>query len=290
VLLSPWGPLANQHAAAMPTPLRQGSDLSAFFGASMLSDVLGAGSKLSCACPLFWGNMITSIHIKTAIDMALFHLQRVGEGQRVDLNLMRSGMYSNLMYINMSQVNSEMSLEIEKMSFESYCTKDGKWVQLLGVDYLKHVPRLFECFDIKGKAWWRVFAEVLTTPSVLATPLKIVPLVFANITRSLRAEINRRNWADLKTLFDEKGMWYTHIAVPSQVFHDAQAQVTRTFLYPTEKDVDVNYTTGRIQNPCQFTTWKQGEIVYGNPDSTQVVGLTTSKGEWSLKEFKESML
>ena len=190
----------------------------------------------------------------------------------------------------MSQVNSEMSLEIEKMSFESYCTKDGKWVQLLGVDYLKHVPRLFECFDIKGKAWWRLIAEIITNPSVLATPLKIVPLAFANITRSLRAEINRRTWTELKALFDEKGVWYTHIAVPSQVFHDVQAQLTRTFLYPTDKDVDVNFTKGRIQNPCQFTTWTRGEIVYGNPDSTQVVGSTTIKGEWSLKEFKESMI
>ena len=53
VLLSPWGPLAKQ-SATMPTPLRQGSDLSAFFGASMLSDVLGAGAKLSCGeCSAF---------------------------------------------------------------------------------------------------------------------------------------------------------------------------------------------------------------------------------------------
>jgi hypothetical protein len=50
--------------------------------------------------PFYWGNMIASIHIKTSIDIALFHLERVGVGQRVDLNLMRCGMYCNLMYVS----------------------------------------------------------------------------------------------------------------------------------------------------------------------------------------------
>ena len=68
-----------------------GADLSAFFGASHLCDILGNGGELPVACPLYWGNMITSIHVKTAIDLALFHLERTNQGQRIDLNLMRSG-------------------------------------------------------------------------------------------------------------------------------------------------------------------------------------------------------
>ena len=219
VLVSPWGPLSKQDQTTNKVPPREGSDLSSFFGASMLSDVLGAGSILSCACPLYWGNMITSIHIKTSIDMALFHLERVGQGQRVDLNLMRSGMYCNLMYTNMAQVNSSMSLQIEKMTFDSYETKDGKWIQMLGVDYLKHVPIIFKCFGVSVKGWFSLLKEIFSSPSVLKDPLKIVPLAFANITRTMRTEIGKRNWSELKTLFDEKKVWYTHIAVSELCYY-----------------------------------------------------------------------
>ena len=36
------------------------------------------------------------------------------------------------MYINMCQVNLDMTLKVDKMTFECYQTKDGKWIQLLG--------------------------------------------------------------------------------------------------------------------------------------------------------------
>lgn len=116
----------------------------------------------------------------------------------------------------MAQVNPDMSLQLDKMSFDSYCTKDGKWIQLLGVDYLKHVPLFFKCFDITGQGWMSVAKELLTTPSVLKDPMQIVPLVFNNVSKSIRKEMNARNWSELKILFDEKKMWYTHIAVPNQ--------------------------------------------------------------------------
>ena len=32
----------------------------------------------------------------------------------------------------MCQVNLDMTLKVDKMTFECYQTKDGKWIQLLG--------------------------------------------------------------------------------------------------------------------------------------------------------------
>jgi hypothetical protein len=50
VLMSPWGPENQCNQVKGGVPSRQGSDLSAFFGSSMLSDVLGVGSTLDSAC------------------------------------------------------------------------------------------------------------------------------------------------------------------------------------------------------------------------------------------------
>ena len=103
-------------------------------------------------------------------------------------------------------------------------------------------------------------------------------------------------------------MWYTHVAVSNQVFHDEQCKATNTFLWPKEEDVDVNYVQGRVNNPCQVTSWKNSsgsggsggegegggggsdEFVYGRPDSTKMIGRTTPIGEWKLEDFmKERM-
>lgn len=64
-----------------------------------------------------------------------------------------------------------------------------------------------------------------------------------------------------------------------------QAQITRTFLYPNEKDLNNNYSEGRIQNPCQITLWKKDDITYGAPDSTNCVGTTTLKSSINYDDF-----
>lgn len=87
------------------------SDLGCFFADGFLSHVLGDGANLEIAPMFQFGEMITSIHIKTAIDLALFHLIRTDimmkkpEGNLVELNLTRCGIYSNLMFIGMNQVS-----------------------------------------------------------------------------------------------------------------------------------------------------------------------------------------
>jgi hypothetical protein len=197
----------------------------------------------------------------------------------------------------MAQVNPSMALRVDKMTFDAYQTKDGKWVQLLGVDYLKHVPIIFKVLGISGRAWGSLAFEILTTPSVLKDPLQLVPLAFGNITQSIKKEILTYNWDALKELFDSKGVWYTYVAVSNQVFHDEQCKATNTFLWPKEEDVDVNYVQGRVNNPCQVTSWKNSsgggggdEFAYGQPDSTKMIGRTTPIGEWKLEDFvKERM-
>ena len=75
------------------------SSLGCFFADGFLSHVLGDGAALDIA-PLFqFGELITSVHVKTALDLALFHAVRTDvmchatEGNAVALNLTRCGMY-----------------------------------------------------------------------------------------------------------------------------------------------------------------------------------------------------
>merc|ERR1711968_227024 len=260
--------------------------LGAFFQGGLLSDVLGSGSSLPVACPFQFGEMLSSVHCKTAIDLALFHHSRTGEGQRVDLNLLRCGLYANLMFTSMSQKNPKMGLALRKMSFDSYQTKDGKWVQLLGVDYKTHVPRVFKALGIASNSYKTVAGKFFKSAPFFQSPMEAVPLIFGSVTDCISKGIGALSWADLQQKFNEHDVWYTTVATPAEVLQNEQAHATRSFCWPSEdlaKQRDL--ATARINSPIQLYSWKNGGSeahVYGDPDSTKVVMATGPKSEQTI--------
>lgn len=265
-------PDANETSTPISYP--EGS-LGAFFQGGMLSDVLGNGSALPVACPFQFGEMLSSVHCKTAVDLALFHHARTGEGQRVDLNLMRCGVYANLMFTSMSQKNPKMGLALRKMSFDSYQTSDGKWVQLLGVDYKTHVPRVFKALGIASKSYKTVAGKFLSRMPFFQSPMEAVPLLFGSVTDCIKRGIKELTWADLQRKFNKHDVWYTTVATPVEVLRNVQAYSTRTFRWPTEDLArQRDLATARVNTPIQLYSWKQGGAeahVYGEPDSTVLV-------------------
>ena len=257
--------------------------LGAFFQGGLLSDVLGNGSSLPVACPFQFGEMLSSVHCKTAIDLALFHHARTGEGQKVDLNLLRCGLYANLMFTSMSQKNPKMGLELRKMSFDSYQTRDGKWVQLLGVDYKTHVPRVFKALGISGKSYKSVLGTFFCRAPFFQSPMEAVPLIFGSVTDCISEGIGALSWAELQRKFNEHDVWYTTVATPAEVLRNEQAHATRAFCWPTEDlAAQRDMATARINTPIQLYSWKSGgsdSHVYGEPDSTRIVVPTGPKAE-----------
>ena len=250
--------------------------LGAFFQGGMLSDVLGNGSLLPVACPFQFGEMLSSVHCKTAIDLALFHHARTGEGQRVDLNLLRCGVYANLMFTSMSQKNPKMGLALRKMSFDSYQTQDGKWVQLLGVDYKTHVPRVLKALGIASTSYKKVAGTFFSSLPFFQSPMEAVPLLFGGITDCIGKGIKELTWAELQCKFDKHNVWYTTVSTPIEVLSNEQAHATLTFRWPTQELArQRDISTVRINSPIQLYSWKQGGTeahVYGEPDSTEIVG------------------
>ena len=281
-------------------PLQEGvglagvtDDISTFFSGGLLSDVLGAGSLLDTAMPFLWGTQIASVHVKTAVDLALLHHTRTGEGQRVELNLVRCGLYCNLMYFSLTlfQANkgSEMGLKVDKMSFETYCTADGKWLQLLGVDYKKHVPRVFKALGIAGASYRRVIWAAITGFD-RKNPLALVPVVFGKVTECIREAIAAKTWAELEPVFKEHDIWHTSVATAAEAACNEQARVTRTFRYASEEEVDVPRHV-RVNAPLQITRWRTGDVskAYGEPDDSPSIGQTKSARSIKFDAFATEM-
>ena len=94
--------------------------------------------------------------------MALFHKQRTGQGQLVDACLFRSGLYILGCPLMMSAGDRAASGDAKRSSrsirsnrggvfnpgFNVYKTKDGQWLQLLGLEAGRHLPRLLEVMGL----------------------------------------------------------------------------------------------------------------------------------------------
>ena len=283
---------ATQHEGVGPAGITD--DISSFFSGGLLCDVLGAGTVLDPAMPLLWGTQIASVHVKTAIDLALLHHARTGgEGQRVELNLLRCGLYCNLMYFSLTlfQANkgSEMGLKVDKMSFETYRTADGKWLQMLGVDYKKHVPRLFKALGIAGASYRRVVWAALMGFD-RKNPLALVPVIFGKVTECIREAIAARTWAELEPIFKAHDVWHTSVATPAEAACNEQARVTRAFRYASREQVDVPGHV-RVNAPLQVTRWAKGDVTarYGDPDDAPLIGPTKKKQSIAFAAFAGEM-
>jgi crotonobetainyl-CoA:carnitine CoA-transferase CaiB-like acyl-CoA transferase len=244
------------------------SDLGAYFGDGFLSYVLGDDVSLPYA-PIFqFGEMISSIHVKTAIDLALFHLVRTSkmnqkkEGNLVELNLTRCGVYSNLMFSGMSQVNPEMGVALDKMSFDSFVSSDGQWFQLLGVDYKVHVPRVFKALKIGYSSAIKRFFSSLNS---ISSPMQLIPVMFYEITHKIREKMIKMSYKETIEVFQEHDVWYTTVASPEQAITNEQAILTRTFRW--KEGIQRHNETMLVNSPCQMSIWNNGEFEYGNCDS-----------------------
>ena len=173
--------------------------------------------------------------------------------------------YSNLMFIGMNQINPDMGVAIDKMSFDAYVTKDGQWVQLLGVDYKKHVPRVFKALKIGFGATVGTFLSSL--PAV-SQPMELIPVMFHDITAKIRHKMTTMTYAQVTACFDHHDVWYTTVASPEQAVQNEQARVTGAFRW--KKGARRDDATLLVNSPCQMTVWKKDNFEYGVPDSVQM--------------------
>ena len=276
VSITPFGPNSKEMG---------GDDRTAYLDASHLSDCMTAGNNLlPVAMPFLWGSMVATVHVKAAIDLALFHLIRTGEGQRCDLNLLRSGCYSNLFNTNLAHKAPELlDVVMPKMSFDCYKTKDGKWVQLLGVDWIKHVPLMLSAMGIKKQTYLRTFLKVLGNLSLGQTD-QIVGSIFTTVSASLNDYISKYEWSDLQAHFIKHNVWHTGVATPEEGIRSEQARETLSFFWPSEEEVG-EPTTARVHSPLQTTNWTSDTFVYGKPDSIKIVGTSCCAARIQLDDF-----
>ncbi len=205
------------------------------------------------------GDHMTGCNAAGAISAALVHRERTGEGQRVAVSLVRTGVY--MMGWDFAL---EMRLGAKTIPYDryhapnpiinSYPTKDGRWMWLLLLQADRHWPDLLRAIerpDLQDDERW----ANITNRRVNAESL----------VQELDKELEKRTLDEWAEIFDRENVWWAPVNTISQALQDPVAQAAGAFAEVSGPD---GGAVPMVNTPADF---------YGTPNAPR--GLPPELGQ-----------
>ncbi|MCZ6464732.1 MAG: CoA transferase [Proteobacteria bacterium] len=206
-----------------PDKDRAGYDIGSFWARSGIAQLLAPPDGDPVGSRGGFGDHITAITAVGGIAGALFHRERTGEGQRVDVSLLGCAIYA-LGWDLQQQIEfgTVMSAGRREESIAPTVTHfkagDGRWVWLLGVETERHWPRLCKGLDREDLLDDERFASAPARRENARELMTILDARFAE--RPLDEWLAR---------FDEVDLWWAPVQTPAEVVEDPQALAAGAF-------------------------------------------------------------
>jgi len=220
-------------------------DLGSWWGSSGFASMLsGAPPARPKTLPTQHGELGCSFNVLAGALSGLFHQKRTGEGQLIEVNLLLSGMWAMMQTVTML-IKDPKKISLAQMKPEefhskfpvatanSFRTKDGVWVQFLGVDIKRHLMKTLGALGVKyttlAKVLWAVVTEVLPNTSA-PTLLDRIPPVFVRLNGALKRRVGELTWLECKALFERHDVWHCRVNMPKDALGSVQARECGTFI------------------------------------------------------------
>jgi crotonobetainyl-CoA:carnitine CoA-transferase CaiB-like acyl-CoA transferase len=209
------------------------------------------------AVPMFHagaiGDHFTGFTLAGGIGAALYARERTGEGQMLDVSMLRSAAYflsSPLCaHLNGRPPRKSPRDEVANMLVMPYLSKDGKWFYLLGTEPDRLWPLLAKAV---GRPQWADDPRYKT----FADRAKRRAEVIAELD-AVFAQRSRDEWA---ALFDREGVWWTPVQTVEELPDDPQMREAGCFVTVPTRWGDKQMVPG----PVNFNG-SPGRLKFGSP-------------------------
>ncbi len=211
------------HGPDVPERDRAAYDIGAFWSRAGIAASLTAPGQGIPQQRGGMGDHMTGCNAAAAISAALYHRERTGEGQRVAVSLLRTGIY--MMGWDYAL---EMRLGVRTQPYDrfhavnpiinSFCAKDGRWFWLLLLQGDRHWPDLLRALgreDLLADPRW----DNITNRRVNAESL----------VRELDGEFAKRTLAEWGEILDRENVWWAPVNSISDALQDPVAQASGAF-------------------------------------------------------------
>jgi formyl-CoA transferase len=232
------------YGSSGPDRDRPGYDYAAFWARSGIMNLLGEPDSPPPPQRPGMGDHTTALAVSGAVSLALFHRERTGEGQQIDVSLNNTGIW--VLGIDVQTVLST-GHENERVSrrtvpnpiWNSYQTADGRWIQLVMLVADAYWPGFCRAIDHPGLEEDSRFASMAMRTENREELIALLDDIFAQRTLdewTQRLDAEGCIWAPAQTL--------------NEVINHPHTQARRAF---TEIE---HPTHGRIQlvdTPVKFS-------------------------------------
>jgi crotonobetainyl-CoA:carnitine CoA-transferase CaiB-like acyl-CoA transferase len=235
-----------------------GYDAGAFWAASGYMKYATPNDLPSTPCPRFVGgsgDQNTCMHLLAGILGALYYRKNTGRGQFVEATLYRAGVWtmahplSTALAVDHHRPGQRLPApeqrDFHTPTFNAYPCKDGRWVQLLGLEMPRHIESLLKAVDPTGSIRnQRPFKG--TTTNELCSVIRSTQESRHKFVQLL-CDIFRKKNVDEWLLILRKGeVWHKKVMDYTEVIHDKNALALGVF-------TDVGASHKIVEFPIQFS-------------------------------------
>jgi crotonobetainyl-CoA:carnitine CoA-transferase CaiB-like acyl-CoA transferase len=247
--------MLTAHGLEGPDVELPGYDIGAFWARTGLQELSGSTRETMANYPGGNGDHTTAISLLGAALGALYHRERTGEGQMVEASLLRSGIYTLSCAISAYAGHGSTQFRSERTDFynpllNSYKTKDGRQMQMLGQQPFRHWPAFVKALGLEGAIaadaeldimTWSQYRDERDKRRVRTKLVAAVDEVFAQKTLA--------EWSEIFTAHD---VWWQKVQTFEEVLEDPQAIAAGAF--PSVDGLDYPL----VSAPMSFGVTSQG--------------------------------
>ena len=231
---------------------------------------------------------VSSFQIFGGVCAALLHREKTGKGQKVEFNLYHVGVWMLGADIMDALVGVPLRItdprKPDNPLYETYKTKDGKWLQLTAGD--RYAPAA----DPEGKIFWAAFCRALDRPDLVDDPrfatTKDRQKNREELTPILDEVFATRPYDEWEKRLSENNLMYGPIQSPLDVIKDPQALANDFFVEVEQPDVGkmklISAPIRFVQDPAvvrsatpllgQHTEEILSKLGYGSQDISKLRG------------------
>ena len=237
------------YGSSGPDQDRAGYDYAAFWARSGIMNLLGEPDSPPPPQRPGMGDHTTALAVAGAVSMALFHRQRTGEGQEIDVSLNNTGLWVLGIDVQAAFSCPVESARVSRRAvpnpiWNSYQTGDGRWIQLV---------------MLVADAYWPRFCRAIGRPDLEQDP-RFDSMAQRNENREelivlldeVFAQRPLKEWA---ALMDGEGCIWAPAQTLKEAIDHPQTQARRAFAqidHPTHGRIEL------VDTPVKFSDARVG--------------------------------
>jgi len=257
-------------------------DVGPFYTDSFFWEFFSFQMPLTITPPLQFGEMVSSINLTLVVSTAIVHRKLHQEGNFVHVSLSGSAAFSAYQGSSVmsrtpafARIANHTDIKSAHLSFpvplsNCYRTKDGVWVQFLGIELPKHIGRVTKALNLK-----RMFPKIIKHvifDLVLggSAPLfvKATPM-FRTMNTFIQSKVAALNMEQLKERLDMYDCWYCYIRDMNEVTNSTHATENGFF----EKRIEVvkgkQVESTFVKMPVEYVPLEQEHNVEDSKDQKE---------------------